>query len=231
MFGGQRRRIGFDGGEMIVALDPRWFEQIVARGLAAILLLTVLTGVLAWTLGRYITSQVLRPLIDVTRSLRRFAARDFTPEPIALAGRSEFAELAQAYNGAAAQVDAAFAERTQAEARMRQFVADAGHELRTPLAIVLGFVDVLKRKVDPREATAHEAFSSIDSQGRRMRSLIDNLILLARMESPLKHASRGVAHLFIVNPLHGAREDDAPGGGRSRGSIYLPSRYAAGANR
>ena len=184
MFGGQPRRVAFDGGDMIVLIDPSWFEQIAVRGLAIILLLTVLSGVLAWTVGRYITSQVLRPLIDVTRSLRRFAARDFTPEPIALAGRSEFYELAQAYNGAAAQVDAAFAERTQAEARMRQFVADAGHELRTPLAIVLGFVDVLKRKVDPREPTAHEAFSSIDSQGRRMRSLIDNLILLARMESP-----------------------------------------------
>lgn len=210
MFGGQRRRIGFDGGEMIVALDPRWFEQIVARGLAAILLLTVLTGVLAWTLGRYITSQVLRPLIDVTRSLRRFAARDFTPEPIALAGRSEFAELAQAYNGAAAQVDAAFAERTQAEARMRQFVADAGHELRTPLAIVLGFVDVLKRKVDPREATAHEAFSSIDSQGRRMRSLIDNLILLARMESPQAKPVEPFPLVGLIEEVAGARRVLAP---------------------
>jgi signal transduction histidine kinase len=184
MLGGRPRRVAFDGGEMIVMLDPRRLEDVGARLAAGVVLLTILAGVGAWLVGRYITSQVLRPLVDVTRSLRRFAARDFTPEPIALAGKSEFDELAQAYNGAAAQVDAAFAERAQAEARMRQFVADAGHELRTPLAIVLGFVDVLRRKVDPREGTAGEAFSSIDAQGRRMRSLIDNLILLARMESP-----------------------------------------------
>ena len=184
LLGARPHRVPFAGGEMIVVLDPARLESVALRLIAGVLIVTVLAGVMAWLVGRYITSQVLRPLIDVTRSLRRFAARDFTPEPIAVAGRSEFDELAQAYNGAAAQVDAAFTERAQAEARMRQFVADAGHELRTPLAIVLGFVDVLKRKVDPRESTANEAFSSIDAQGKRMRVLIDNLILLARMESP-----------------------------------------------
>ena len=205
LIGGRGHHVGFDGGEMIISIDPGRLVQIALRLLAGVLLVTILAGVMAWVVGRYITSQVLRPLVEVTRSLRRFAARDFTPEPIAVAARSEFDELAQAYNGAAAQVDAAFAERAQAEARMRQFVADAGHELRTPLAIVLGFCDVLKRKVDPREPTAHEAFASIDAQGRRMRALIDNLILLARMESPHARPLEPFPLCALIDEIVGSR--------------------------
>jgi len=55
----------------------------------------------------------------------------------------DFDAIALAYNAAAAQVAAAFAERQLAETPMRQFVADAGHELRTPLTIVLGYIDLL----------------------------------------------------------------------------------------
>ncbi|MGD1065706.1 MAG: ATP-binding protein [Vulcanimicrobiaceae bacterium] len=205
LIGGRGHHVAFDGGEMIISIDPGRLAQVALRLLAGIVLVTILAGVMAWVVGRYITSQVLRPLVDVTRSLRRFAARDFTPEPIAVAGRSEFDELAQAYNGAAAQVDAAFAERSQAEARMRQFVADAGHELRTPLAIVLGFCDVLKRKVDPQEPTANEAFASIDAQGRRMRALIDNLILLARMESQHARPMEPFPLCALIDEVVGSR--------------------------
>jgi two-component system OmpR family sensor kinase len=125
---------------------------------------------------------VLRPLIDVTHALQRFAARDFTPQPIAVAGKSEFDAIALAYNAAASQVASAFAERQQAETQMRQFVADAGHELRTPLTIVLGYIDLLRRKADAGDERSRRIFSAIGIEGARMRTLIDNLVLLARME-------------------------------------------------
>ncbi len=125
---------------------------------------------------------MLRPLVEVTHALQRFAARDFTPQPIAVAGKSEFDAIALAYNAAATQVASAFAERAQAETQMRQFVADAGHELRTPLTIVLGYIDLLRRKADAGDERSRRIFASISVEGARMRTLIDNLVLLAKME-------------------------------------------------
>ncbi len=175
-------RTDFVGGELTLLPDPNATERLALWLVAAILGVAAAVGVLAWLAGRYITSQVLRPLVDVTHALQRFAARDFTPQPIAVAGKSDFDAIALAYNAAAAQVAAAFAEREVAETQMRQFVADAGHELRTPLTIVLGYIDLLRRKADAGDERSRRIFTSIGAEGARMRTLIDNLVLLARME-------------------------------------------------
>lgn len=180
--GAHLQRLDFDNGYIRVFPDPNATQRVAFLLLLGVVLVGALSGVLAWLAGRYITTQVLRPLIDVTHALQRFAARDFTPQPIAVAGKSEFDAIALAYNAAATQVASAFAERAQAETQMRQFVADAGHELRTPLTIVLGYIDLLRRKADAGDERSRRIFASISIEGARMRTLIDNLVLLAKME-------------------------------------------------
>jgi signal transduction histidine kinase len=174
-------RTPFMGGFAVIFVDVDRVQTIVTIALAVIAATALLAGLVAWGIGRYITSQALRPLYDVTSALVRFAGRDFTAQPIDVAGRSEFDELVRAYNAAAAQVAAAFAERAAAEAQMRQFVADAGHELRTPLTIVLGYIDLLKKRAAPDERS-RRIFDTVAIEGSRMRTLIDNLVLLARLE-------------------------------------------------
>ena len=176
------QRIDLLNGDLRVGADPDATQRVALWLLAGAVLVGALAGVLAWFAGRYVTGQVLQPLVEVTRALQRFATRDFTPQPIAVAGKSDFDAIAVAYNAAASQVAAAFAERAQAESQMRQFVADAGHELRTPLTIVLGYIDLLKRKADAGDERSRRIFSAISIEGARMRTLIDNLVLLARME-------------------------------------------------
>ncbi len=181
-FGAHLQRVDIGDGDMRIYPDPDATERVAFLILGAMLLVAVVAGVLAWLVGRYVTSQVLQPLVEVTHALQRFATRDFTPQPIAVAGKSEFDAIAVAYNAAAAQVAAAFAERAQAETQMRQFVADAGHELRTPLTIVLGYIDLLRRRAAEGDERSRRIFTSIAAEGGRMRTLIDNLVLLARME-------------------------------------------------
>jgi signal transduction histidine kinase len=181
-FGAHLQRVDLEGGFVRILPDPDATQRVALWLLFGVLLVGSIAGVLAWLVGRYITTQVLRPLIEVTHALQRFAARDFTPQPIAVAGKSEFDAIALAYNAAATQVASAFAERAQAETQMRQFVADAGHELRTPLTIVLGYIDLLRRKADAGDERSRRIFSSISVEGARMRTLIDNLVLLAKME-------------------------------------------------
>ncbi|MEA2719003.1 MAG: two-component system, OmpR family, sensor histidine kinase MprB [Candidatus Eremiobacteraeota bacterium] len=180
--GAHFQRVDLVDGDLRIMPDPDATFRVALWLLTGVGLLGALAGVVGWFLGRYITGQVLRPLVDVTHALHRFATRDFTPQPIAVAGKSEFDAIAVAYNAAAAQVAAAFVERQQAESQMRQFVADAGHELRTPLTIVLGYIDLLRRKADEGDERSRRIFSAIGIEGARMRTLIDNLVLLARME-------------------------------------------------
>jgi signal transduction histidine kinase len=197
VFGAHLLRVPFIDGELTLLPDPDATGKVALALLAAIAAGSTLVGFLAWFSGRYITSQVLRPLVEVTHALQRFAARDFTPQPIAVAGKSEFDAIALAYNAAAAQVAAAFAERELAETQMRQFVADAGHELRTPLTIVLGYIDLLKRKADAGDVRSRHIFNSISVEGARMRTLIDNLVLLAKMEG----ADERPPEPFALQPL------------------------------
>jgi two-component system, OmpR family, sensor kinase len=173
--------VRFMGGIVRVSPDYSRITLVVELALLALLAASILAGFAAWASGRYITSQALRPLFDVTAALQRFAGRDFTAQSIDVAGRGEFNALAVAYNAAAAQVEQAFEERAQAESQIRQFVADAGHELRTPLTILLGYIDMLKRRAGDDDRS-RRIFDTITIEGSRMRTLIDNLVLLAKLE-------------------------------------------------
>jgi signal transduction histidine kinase len=181
---GAHNQIGipFVGGRILFYPDPDNFAKFAFGLFGLVFLAAAVAGVLAWTAGRFITQSAIQPLVDVTHALQRFAARDFSPQAIDVPGKSEFDALAYAYNAAATQVAEAFAEREAAESQMRQFVADAGHELRTPLTIVLGYIDVLRRRAADDERS-RRIFETIAVESGRMRTLIDNLVLLTRLDS------------------------------------------------
>ncbi len=175
--------ISFRGGHVTIGPDPRPLARTINQFWIAMLPIGIFVVVAAWLLGRYIAGEALRPLVQTTESLRRFGEGDFTPRPIRHVERNEIGELVNAYNAAAAQVSAAFAERHAAEVLMRSFVADAGHELRTPLTVIMGYIDVLRRRAHVEPATA-KIFETMLAESRRMRALIEKLIVLARLENP-----------------------------------------------
>ena len=149
-----------------------------------LLLLELAALAFGFALARLLTREALRPLADVTAALERFASGDLTPQPVATDSRNRLDSLALAYNGAIEQVARAFAERERAQAGMRQFIADAGHQLRTPLTVIRGFTAIL-RQGDLRDTRDHERIlDAINRQSLVMGSLIDKLILLERWERP-----------------------------------------------
>lgn len=84
---------------------------------------------------------------------------------------------------AAAVVGAAFAERRDAQQAMERFVVDAGHELRTPLSVVIGFVDVLEAGQLGPEAS-RRLYAAMRAETARMHRMIEGLIALARLHEP-----------------------------------------------
>jgi two-component system OmpR family sensor kinase len=171
-----------DGSMILIAPDLRRLASAVQLYLESLAFSIVAALVLAWAAARWIAAQAIAPLITVTSELRRFADGDFTPRPVTTNDRTELGALIAAFNGAAAQVSAAFEERVRVEEQMRRFVADAGHELRTPLTVVSGFLDVLERGGIADSAIRRRAFRTLRTQTLRMRRLVERLTALARLE-------------------------------------------------
>jgi two-component system OmpR family sensor kinase len=181
-------QVAVPGGSLRIMPDPAPFYDTIHAFWLAMIPIGIFAILAAWLLGRYITGQALRPLVETTASLNRFGTGDFTPHPVVTRDRNEIGELATAYNAAAEQVTAAFEERRVAEQHMRQFIADAGHELRTPLTVIMGFIDVLRRRASNDAsgkdgAISTKIYDTMLDESRRMKALIDKLIVLARLEN------------------------------------------------
>lgn len=169
-------------GTVVIAPDETRMEERVRAYGVAMVPVGALAIALAMILGRTVAAGVVRPMVDITRSLTALGAGDFTPQPIAGSSTTEVRLLAQAYDRAVRHVGAAFTERAQTEQQIRQFIADAGHELRTPLTIVMGYVDLLEGGVVTDPEARARVYENMRAEGRRMRRLVDRLILLARLE-------------------------------------------------
>lgn len=161
--------------------------------------------------GYLIVRASLRPLREVERTAARIAAGDLSHRVPAADPRTEVGHLAGALNTMLAEIETAFAERAASERaaresseraqeseaaaraseeRMRRFVADASHELRTPLTIVRGFAELHRQGAVADGADTHALLSRIEDEARRMGLLVDDLLLLARLdqERPLAQA-------------------------------------------
>jgi signal transduction histidine kinase len=163
---------------VVVRVQPAALARAVLQFLPIVGLALACAIALSITFARLLALQALRPLNDVTRALGRLAEGDLTPRSIPAGREHQLRDLTHAYNGAIARVESAFAERDEAHAAMRQFIADAGHQLRTPLTVVRGFIGILLRGTPRESADLDPILTSMNRQCVEMGSLIDKLILL-----------------------------------------------------
>ena len=183
LLGVHRESVSFHGGVVVVDPDLSRFLSLLGWYWSIVLPVGALAVLVAWLVGRAITRRALDPLERVTMALRRIAAGDFQPEPLA-GGGEELGMLTEAYNDVAYRLTAATVQHREDEARIRQFVADAGHELRTPLTVIMGYLDML-RHGSVREADAVDRIhATIHEESQRMRRVIEKMLLLARLERP-----------------------------------------------
>lgn len=173
----------FSGGIIIASPDPTRLAARLERFWKTTLVVSILSAIIVWLAFTGITRRALHPLVEVTTALQHFGSGEVSSRFMIEPGkRDEMAALTLAYNRAVDQVNAAFKERRGAELQMSQFIADAGHQLRTPLTVVMGFIEVLRKGTARDPETAGKIFDAMTIESRRMRTLIDRLVLLARLE-------------------------------------------------
>nr|WP_295011733.1 ATP-binding protein [uncultured Microbacterium sp.] len=188
-------------GYQIITGLPRAATEAQITTLFSVIAITTIAGLILLALSTAITIRLaLRPLREVAATANRVANLPLDRGDVSISERVPASEadprtetglVGAALNTLLDHVDASLSVRQRNEERMRQFVADASHELRTPLSSIRGYSELSLRALasrdpgvpeDPATASAHTALERIQAQSLRMTSLVEDLLLLARLE-------------------------------------------------
>jgi len=177
-------------GDLLVLALPLGEEETTLHRLAIVegVVAAFALGV-ALALGWVLVRRGLRPLREVEATAGVIAGGDLQPRVPGSEARTEVGSLARAFNTMLDRIEEAFAQRDATEAalrsseeRLRRFVADASHELRTPLAAVSAYAELFHRGADRRPEDLGRAMAGIRSEAGRMTGLVEDLLLLARLD-------------------------------------------------
>ncbi|MCW2704669.1 MAG: Two component sensor protein histidine kinase [Blastococcus sp.] len=177
------------GYTLVVATDLEPDQAAIRRlvSLEAIVGLIVLT--ILGAAGYLLVRNSLRPLAEVEATARAIAAGDLSRRVPEGNDRTEVGRLSTSLNGMLSRIETAFraqqASEEQArgsETRMRRFVADASHELRTPLTSIRGFAELYRQGAVRSDEDVRRLMERIEAEGARMGLLVEDLLLLARLD-------------------------------------------------
>ena len=196
------------GGTTVVVGLPA--NDVAAAG-RRLVWVEVLLALVATAAGGVVASIVvrrqLRPLREVARTAESVAARPLATGEVALTERvpehltdehTEVGQVGAALNTLLEHVETSLAARHRSEQQVRQFVADASHELRTPLATITGYAELARRRPGDAEVVG-TALDKVEEESQRMTSLVEDLLLLARLDAgrPLEREPVDLTRLLV----------------------------------
>ena len=189
--------------QAVQSMEPT--EAMLHRFDAALLPLLPVALLIAAGAGTVLVAGAMRPLRILTDSARALEPDERLP----IVGRDEFADLAVAFNAAFDRTSQAMAKQERALRQLERFTGDAGHELRTPLAVIKGSVSRILAEKRLR-ADERSAMELIDRAADRMTQLIADLLLLARQDAGSVAVPIQSVHLrdSIENALAALPPDD-----------------------
>jgi two-component system OmpR family sensor kinase len=133
-------------------------------------------------LGLWVVRLGLRPLDAIGTTAAAIAAGDLSQRVDRAERHTEVGRLGLALNAMLGQIESAFKARAASERKLRRFVADASHELRTPLAAVRAYAELFSRGADRRPDDLARSMEGIERESERMSLLVEDLLLLARLD-------------------------------------------------
>jgi two-component system OmpR family sensor kinase len=211
-----------DGGLFIVGVSSEPVDRLLAKLLALVVGGTAVGLVLVGVGGAVLIRRSLAPLDRVAATARQVSGLKLDSGDVALAvrvpaddvdDRTEVGQVGLALNTMLDNVESALTARQESEMRVRQFVADASHELRTPLASIRGYAELSRRETEQVPPTVTHAIGRVESEALRMQELVEDLLLLARLDAgrPLDREPVDLSLLAMnaVSDAHAASPDHA----------------------
>lgn len=209
-----------DGSREIVGVSTAAVDELLAKLFAVVAGGTVVGLVLVGVGGTVVIRRSLAPLDRVAATARRVSALKLDSGRVALVERvpaqdaderTEVGQVGLALNTMLDNVESALHARQESETQVRQFVADASHELRTPLASIRGYAELTRRESEPVPPTVTHAIGRVESEALRMQVLVEDLLLLARLDAgrPLEREPVDLSLLAVnaVSDAHAASPD------------------------
>ncbi|HEV7623722.1 MAG TPA: HAMP domain-containing sensor histidine kinase [Amnibacterium sp.] len=208
------------GTALLVGLPTSQLYKGIGQVVVPIVVVVVLAIVLAGILGTFVIRGALRPLRRVATVASNVAGMPLERGNVHLAQRvpaedtnprTEVGQVGSALNNLLDSVETALAVRQASEEKVRTFVADASHELRTPLASIRGYAELTRRFGGELSEDVQHNIARIESESQRMTSLVEDLLLLARLDAQreLDTADVDLSRLLVdvVSDAHAAGPD------------------------
>ncbi len=210
-----------NGEKTVIGLPLKDVNETLWR-LGFILGGVALAGILvAGAVGAATIRRTMKPLDRLAATATRVSELPLDRGEVALSERvpeadtdpgTEVGKVGSALNRMLQHVANALSARHASENRVRQFVADASHELRTPLAAIRGYAELTRRSGEQVPPDVAFAMGRVESESRRMTTLVEDLLLLARLDSgrPVVHewvdlcrlVADAVADAHVAGPDH-----------------------------
>ncbi|CAM3856647.1 sensor histidine kinase [Nocardioides zeicaulis] len=193
-----------DGGQELIGLPTEMRDHTLTELVRLELLATLLGVLAAAAAGTWVVRRQLAPLREVAGTAHRVAELPLDQGEIVLRERvperltdeaTEVGQVGSALNQMLDHVEQSLSQRHRSEQQVRQFVADASHELRTPLATIAGYTELARR----RPETTGTALDKVETESARMKALVEDLLLLARLDAgrPLERGTVDLSRLLM----------------------------------
>ena len=159
--------------QVYVAAALTYWLRLCMIMLGGVALVDLFRGLYFLIKGRAINAQMLGPIGEISETARALNAQNLSQRINVEGTRSELRELALVINEMLDRIEAAYDGQ-------KQFVSDASHELRTPIAVIQGYATMLQRWGKDDAAVRDEAITAISSEAANMKDLVEKLLFLAR---------------------------------------------------
>jgi two-component system OmpR family sensor kinase len=169
-------------GSVIVAQSLSEFDKTTQRIGVVFLIIGGLVLLFIAFASRQVIKIGMKPLTKIEATAEKIAAGDLSARLENFEPDTEVGRLSTSLNQMLSRIEESFTARAETENKLRRFVADASHELRTPLTSIRGFAELHRQGAVPEGEKTKELISRIEKESIRMGSLVEDLLLLARMD-------------------------------------------------
>jgi len=169
-------------GSVIVAQSLSDFDKTTRQIGIVFLIIGGLVLLFIAFASRQVIKLSMRPLEKIEATAEKIAGGDLSARLENFEPDTEVGRLSTSLNQMLSRIEESFTARTESESKLRRFVADASHELRTPLTSIRGFAELHRQGAVPEGEKTKELISRIEKESMRMGSLVEDLLMLARMD-------------------------------------------------